>query len=98
MQRCLVLVMSLILLGMGTSCQSHPQKNNKSVIAQTLRINIQGEPQVLDPRKVRSLCDQTLIRMLFEGLTRINKEEKAELALAQSIAISPDLKTYTFYL
>src|SRR6267154_5848801 len=96
MKRYLALIVSLILLVIG--CQSHPQKNNKDTVAQTLRINIRGEPQALDPRKTRSLSGQNLVRMLFEGLTRINKEEKAELALASSVSISSDLKTYTFYL
>ncbi len=93
----LTLTMSLILLVIGLGCQS-PQKNKKDSISQTLRMNIQGEPQTLDPRKTRSLNGQTLVRMLFEGLTRVNQEEKAELALASSVAISSDLKIYTFHL
>lgn len=96
MKRYLALTMSFILFVIGTGCQPRPQKSNKDT--QVLRINIGGEPQVLDPRKARSLEDQTLIRTLFEGLTRVNKEEKAELALASDVTISSDLKTYTFHL
>ena len=40
----------------------------------------------------------TLTRMLFEGLTRLGKEEKAELAVAEKVEVSEDLKTYTFCL
>jgi oligopeptide transport system substrate-binding protein len=36
--------------------------------------------------------------MLFEGLTRLNVQEKVELALAESVSISEDMKTYTFEL
>jgi oligopeptide transport system substrate-binding protein len=97
MYRYPTLIMSLILLAVGLGCQS-PQNSKKDSISQTLRINIQDEPQTLDPRKARSLSGQTLVRMLFEGLTRVDKEEKAELALAASVAISSDLKTYTFHL
>ncbi len=40
----------------------------------------------------------TLARMFFEGLTRVNQEDKAELALAEKVDISADGKTYTFTL
>jgi len=63
-----------------------------------LRINLASEPQTLDPRAARGLSDLTLMRMFFEGLTRIGKEEKPELALASKVDISEDLKTYTFHL
>src|ERR1043165_1174865 len=98
MFRSLIYTISLILLGVGVSCQS-PSKNNQAQTAsQSLRINIQEEPHTLDPRKARSLSGLTLVRMLFEGLTRVNKEENAELALANEVTLSQDLKTYTFRL
>lgn len=96
MKRYLALAINSILLAIVIGCQSRPQKNHQNT--QTLRINIQGDPQALDPRKVRSLSGQILARMLFEGLTRINREEKAELGLARSVSISDDLKIYTFHL
>jgi oligopeptide transport system substrate-binding protein len=98
MKSYLSLIISLIFLAVGQGCQASPQKNKKNSDSQTLRINIQDEPQTLDPRKARGLGGQTLIRILFEGLTRVNKEEKAVLALASSVSISSDLKTYIFRL
>jgi oligopeptide transport system substrate-binding protein len=98
MYRSLTFAISLIFLAMLPGCQSAVQKSKNNGASRTLRINIHNEPQTLDPRKARSLSGQTIVRMLFEGLTRINKEEKAELALASSVAISSDLKTYTFHL
>ncbi len=92
------LTLSLILLAAGFSCQSSSKKTEAASASQCLRINIHGEPQTLDPRKARGLSDQTLARMLFEGLTRVNKEDKAELALAKEMNVSSDLKTYTFSL
>ncbi len=97
MGRYLILIISVILFAIGSGCQS-PKKSQKETVSQTLRINIQSEPQTLDPRKARSLSGQTLVRMLFEGLTRVNKEEKPELALASSVDISSDLRIYTFHL
>ena len=90
--------MTIILLATEIGCQSLSQKNKKKNVSSTLRLNIQEDPQTLDPRRARSLVDQTLVRMLFEGLTRVGKEEKAELALADHVNVSDDLKIYTFYL
>jgi len=83
---------ALILLVSGFGCQAPSHKT------QPVRINIGDEPQTLDPRKAKHLNCQMISRMLFEGLTRVSREEKVELALAESVEISPDQKTYTFRL
>ncbi len=93
-----VYFITLILAVIGFACQSSSEKKFSSSVCKVVKINIGDEPQTLDPRKARDLSSQTISRMLFEGLTRINPEEKAELALAESVHISPDLKTYTFHL
>jgi len=64
----------------------------------TLNLYLQSEPISLDPRRgadSRSLC---VIKYLFEGLTRIDAEGKAKLAVAQSVAISNENTVYTFQL
>lgn len=63
-----------------------------------LRMNIGGEPHTLDPRKARELQSMTIIKMLFDGLTRVNPQEEAELAVAERIDISEDGRIYTFHL
>lgn len=88
----------IILTFIGFGCQSASSKNNAKSSSHTVTINIVDEPQVLDPRKARDLKCQTIVRMLFEGLTRVNPLEKPELALADSVEISSDLKKYTFHL
>ncbi len=82
----------LMLLSFGCQC---PSKENKASI---VRLNIKEEPQSLDPRRVRALSSLTLVNMLFDGLMRIGKEGKSEFAVAESVNISSDLKTYTFRL
>jgi len=81
-------VFALLLLLVGCS----GKKEN------ALRINIGGEPHTLDPRKARDLQSMTIAKMFFDGLTRLNQHEQAELALAEKVDISPDGKTYTFTL
>lgn len=89
-------IVSLFCLLCGCN-GSNTSQSNKAEMA-SLRINIKEDPSTLDPRKSRSLTDRTIMNMLYEGLTRINKEEKVEPALAQVIEVSSDLTTYTFYL
>ncbi len=76
------------------SCNfSKPAKEN-----QALRINIVSEPQSLDPRKARELNSIAVIRLLFEGLTRVGKGGEIELALAESIERSEDGLNYAIRL
>ena len=83
------------------ACKSgnNNQKKGFSSNDQSISINIGSEPQTLDPRKARKLSDLNLIKMLMDGLTRIdNSNEGTSLALAESIEVSKDLKTYTIRL
>lgn len=70
----------------------------REIAPHILRINIGGEPRTLDPSRARDLKSITLVKMLFEGLTRVNQGDKIEAALAERIDISDDLRTYTFHL
>lgn len=79
-----------------SGCSSSSKIDQKKT--QALRLNILSDPTTLDPRKARDHTAMTLMRMLFEGLTRVNAEDKAELATAEKVHISDDLKTYTFFL
>lgn len=80
----------LIVLFFCAACSSkHPD---------ALRLNVGGDPHTLDPRKARDLQSMTITKMFFEGLTRINQDEKAELAMAEKVDVSEDGKVYTFHL
>lgn len=76
-----------------TACSQTPSVNR-----QIVRANLSFDPASLDPRKARDLDSLTVLRMLFEGLTRFSKEGKAELALAKEVAVSEDGLSYTFVL
>lgn len=64
----------------------------------TLRLSMEGDPQTLDPRRVRDLATATVMNMLYEGLMRSDADGKPAPAIADSVTISPDQKTYTFHL
>lgn len=64
----------------------------------TVRINICTDPPTLDPRKARDLTTTTLMHMLFEGLTRTDRQGEWELALADEVQVSEDGLQYVFHL
>lgn len=76
-----------------TACHQHQPIANHS----TLRISCEGDPQTLDPRQVRDLSTATVIHMLYEGLMR-QADGQPVPAMAETVSISPDQKTYTFHL
>lgn len=89
MKRCLV----FLVLVLVAAC-SAPQKQKGGAV----RISLEEAPQSLDPRLAHSLNNQNVLRMLFDGLTRIRKDEKVEESVASSITRSEDGKRYTFHL
>ncbi len=71
---------------------------NKVKNQQILRLSFFDLPRSLDPRISGDEISCTIVRMLFEGLTRISKEGKPELGIAQSIEIAKDFRKYLFRL
>ncbi len=65
---------------------------------QELRISFIALPLSLDPRLWGDEYSSNVIKMLYEGLTRISRDSKPSLALAQSVDISADRKRYIFKL
>lgn len=86
----LLFILTFFLVGCNCSKSSSATKIAK--------INLANEPHTLDPRRARDNSSQALMRMFFEGLTRIGPKDEAELALATSVEVSADLKTYVFKL
>ncbi len=64
----------------------------------TLRISFNTYPATLDPRLAGDFASSTLICLIYEGLTRCLPGGTVEPALAERVEISPDQKTYTFFL
>jgi len=56
------------------------------------------DPDSLDPHKARATESMTVLRDLFEGLTRLDKKAAAMPAAAQSWTVSDDGRLYTFTL
>lgn len=64
----------------------------------TLRLAISSNPSPLDPRIKGDEDTKTLLKMLFEGLMRINSSGKVIFGMARKVTISIDRKRYIFQL
>jgi oligopeptide transport system substrate-binding protein len=89
-------VLLVCFLVLTSSCSKESPKEPES--PQTLSIAIAGDPTSLDPRLARDLPTATVLKLLYEGLTRIDRNGEAQLALAQQLLLSEDRKSYTFTL
>lgn len=65
---------------------------------QVLRLTLENSVSSFDPRIGGDSVSAMVLKMLFEGLMRINAEGNLENAIAEKIEISPDSKTYLFHL
>ncbi|KAA9027554.1 peptide ABC transporter substrate-binding protein [Niallia endozanthoxylica] len=102
-RKLLFLSMLLVLSMFLTACaggkdNADGSKDGGKEAAQDLRVNINTEPPTLNPGLAEDSTSGTVLRQVFEGLSRINLEGKAELAAAEDVQISEDQKTYTFTL
>ena len=72
--------------------------NIKSHKTKEIHTNFTYTPITLDPRKTTDPVSNTLHFMLYEGLTHLETDGSLSFAIADTIEISKDRKTYTFYL
>lgn len=63
---------------------------------QTLRINLSAEPPTFDPAQAQDSQANTVLKMMYEGLTRMDEAGEAQPAAAESWDI--DGTKYTFHL
>lgn len=74
------------------------QWSQKRCNTQVLSLSLHENDPSLDPRITKADQSNIVIKMLFDGLTRIGVDGKPQLALAQSYDVSTNMKTYTFHL
>jgi oligopeptide transport system substrate-binding protein len=65
---------------------------------QVLKLGLEHPIVSLDPRIGGDETSAVILKMLFEGLMRINRAGKLENGVAHEVEISPDRTTYTFHL
>lgn len=77
----------IIFLLLG--CQKREDPTPKVV-----KVNLGDEPHTMDPRRARDPNDQILMKLFFDGLTRIHEGDEPKLSVAKSIEVSADGKLY----
>ena len=90
----LILCCSCCLM-VGCATQDTHKKMRKS---HSVTINIASEPKTLDPRHACNTAEINVVRTLCEGLVRIGPKGTATMALADSITLSGNKKSYRIHL
>ncbi|KWX70434.1 peptide ABC transporter substrate-binding protein [Paenibacillus jilunlii] len=73
--------------------------DEKLAADQTLRVNLTSEPPTFDPAQAQDSQANTVLKTMYEGLTRMNDETgQAEPGIAEKWDISADGLVYTFHL
>ena len=113
MKHFLSVILTLMLVGsLLAACNTGGQKENTNSPSQPsgdsgapqqgapkeFRFTLASEPPSLDPALSTDAQSYIVGLGLFEGLYRLNPEGNAEPALAESVEVSDDGKTYTFKL
>jgi len=84
---------SIFLLLLCCSCS-----NKETKVNQTIKLPSSIDPISFDPRIAGDSNSQATLRLVYEGLTRIEPDGKPHLAVASNVEISEDKKVYTFKL
>ena len=82
---------SIFLLLLCCSCS-----NKETKVNQTIKLPSSIDPISFDPRIAGDSNSQATLRLVYEGLTRIEPDGKPHLAVASNVEISEDKKVYTF--
>ena len=89
----------LLLVCFFNSCSNSPSPVDAALATQVLHFGNGSEPQGLDPHIVTGVPEHHLLISMCEGLTIANPKGGPNLpGVAESWEISPDGKTYRFFL
>ncbi len=91
-----------ILLGatlLAAGCVKKPSRVAQGNKEQVFHFGNGGEPADLDPHVIQGVPEHNIIKALFEGLVTVNPKDLSPIpGVAERWEVSPDGKTYTFYL
>lgn len=82
----------------GDSSKKSSDGSSSSEESKYLNVVLASEPPTLDPALATDSTSGAVIRNVFEGLTKIDKDNKVVNAAAKDIKVSDDGLTYTFTL
>ncbi|WP_145023604.1 ABC transporter substrate-binding protein [Paenibacillus sp. Y412MC10] len=101
----LILVVGTVLAGCGSkndnggSTASGGDKGSSSAAKeQVLHINLSAEPPTFDPAQAQDTQANTVLKMMYEGLVRIDKDNNPIPGVAEKWDVSSDGLKYVFHL
>ncbi|MCE5192771.1 MAG: peptide ABC transporter substrate-binding protein [Candidatus Cryosericum sp.] len=97
MRRVLSVVLMVALVAASLFGAVSCSTASKAVV-QEVTYNLGTEPATIDPALSQGIPEANVILQVFDGLTRIDKDNMPQPAIAESWVISDDQKTYTFTL
>ncbi len=87
----IALVLGFLLIGAGCV-------GNIGAGKQVLTYNVGSEPETLDPALISGTPEFHMILQMYEGLTRLDRDNRPQPACAESWEVNDDFTEYTFYL
>lgn len=96
MKKIFLIMLTLIIL--AVSCGKKSETGKKDGKSKKLAVNLQSEPKSLDPQLANDASGITVDSLIYEGLTRLDKEGKVIPAAAEKWEISEDGLTWTFHI
>lgn len=96
----LVLAFGTVLAACGSdnSSDSSQGDGSSTPTEQVLKINLTAEPPTFDPAQAQDSQTNTVLKMMYEGLVRMDSEGKEIPGVAESWEISEDGLVYVFKL
>lgn len=87
------------LVGCGSETkEEQTDEGNQKPKEQVVRHNLNSDPETIDPALNAAVGGGTIIQNTFEGLMRLDENNKAIYGIAKEYEISEDGLTYTFHL
>ena len=86
------------ILTVVAGCASDNNKESVRDLKGVLRLNLGGEPTILNPLLVTDASSHSVVRFVFNGLLKRNADLQMVPELAASYEVSDDGLTYTFKL
>ena len=90
-----LLAVGLIFIGCGQNQEVQEDDVKEEAV---LVYDLGAEPEILDPAPSTGVPEATVQTAIFEGLTRLDKDNLPSEGMAKSWDVSPDGLVYTFHL
>lgn len=99
MKRLFSLILALMLVVMSLAgCGSKTEEGAATPEKMVLRHNLNADPETIDPALNAAVDGATVLVNTFEGLMRLDEQDKAIPGMAEKYEISEDGLTYTFHI